>query len=88
MSEKRFLKNFEEYHEYNLSGAKKLIIKNNLLLNPIRDYVQHTLVFVLYYNTVYFLSEFEVLENNIVLPKSQYTIIIIIIMVVKHIINL
>ena len=44
MSEKRFFENFEEYHEYNLSGAKKLIIENRLLINPIRDYVQQTLV--------------------------------------------
>ena len=47
MSEKRFFKNFEEYHEYNLSGVQKLIIENNILLNPIRDYVQQTLVFTL-----------------------------------------
>ena len=59
MSEKRFFKNFAEYHEYNLSGAKKLIIENHMLINPIRDYVQQTLVFTLCNNTVYF---FQILK--------------------------
>ena len=51
-----------------------IIIDNYILINPIRDNIQQSLVFTLSNNTAYFFSNFEVLKNNEVLPKSDYAI--------------
>ena len=74
MSEIKYFKNFKEYREYHIGDKKKLEIESYILINPIIDNIQQTLVFTLSNNTAYFLSNFEVLKDNEVLPKNDYAI--------------
>ena len=74
MSEIKYFKNFQEYRNYHIGDKKKLEIDSYTLINPIRDNIQQSLVFTLTNNTAYFLSNFEVLKDNEVLPKNQYSI--------------
>ena len=74
MSEIKYFKNFKEYREYHIGDKKKLEIESYILINPIIDNIQQTLVFTLSNNTAYFLSNFEVLKDNEVLPKNQYSL--------------
>ena len=74
MSEIKYFKNIEEYIDYNTGDNQKIIIDNYILINPIRDNIQQSLVFTLSNNTAYFFSNFEVLKDNEVLPKNDYAI--------------
>ena len=74
MSEIKYFKNIHEYINYNIGDNKKIIVDKYISINPICDNIQQSLVFTLSNNTAYFLSNFEVLKDNEVLPKNQYSI--------------
>ena len=74
MSEIKYFKNIHEYINYNIGDNQKIIVDKYISINPIRDNIQQSLVFTLSNNTAYFLSNFEVLKDNEVLPKNQYSI--------------
>ena len=74
MSEIKYFKNIHEYINYNIGDNQKIIVDKYISINPICDNIQQSLVFTLSNNTAYFLSNFEVLKDNEVLPKNQYSI--------------
>ena len=74
MSEIKYFKNIHEYINYNIGDNQKIIVDKYISINPICDNIQQSLVFTLSNNTAYFLSNFEVLKDNDVLPKKQHSI--------------
>ena len=52
----------------------KLEIQKYIIINYIRDNIRESLVFTLSNNTAYYFSEFEVLEDDKILPKNQYSL--------------
>ena len=74
MSEIKYFKNFQEYRNYYAFEKNKLQVQKYMIINSMRDNIQQSLVFTLSNNTAYYLSEIEVLEDNEVLPKNQYSL--------------
>ena len=52
----------------------KLEIQKYIIINSIRDNIRESLVFTLSNNTAYYFSEFEVLDDDKILPKNQYSL--------------
>ena len=75
MSEIKYFLNFKEYREYNLAGKKKLETTKYILIDSLYDNIQQVLVFTLSNNTAYFFCDYELLEDDKVLPKTQYSLI-------------
>ena len=75
MSEIKYFLNFKEYREYNLAGKKKLETTKYILIDLLYDNIQQVLVFTLSNNTAYFFCDYELLKDDKVLPKTQYSLI-------------
>ncbi len=73
MSEIKYFKNLQEYSNYYMINKTNQKAKY-MIINSIRDNIRESLVFTLSNNTAYYFLEFQVLEDDKILPKNQYSL--------------